>query len=250
MSVRPKSDPDPSSAGLPSASAAPSFLIETSIIEARAQRPSASAPAPPRHVEREEAEDGARRQEEVALITGITGQDGSYLAEFLLRKGYMVHGIIRRSSSFNTGRIEDLYRSSAAPCARAAPRAAAAAATPPPRSARAPTTRAAAVVDPHCDTRNLFLHYGDLTDSSNCFEIVNPSSPTSCTTSARRATSRCRSRCPSTRRTPTASACCGCSTRCARPASTSRASSTRPPGRPLRPSARARAPIAGRVGAG
>lgn len=46
----------------------------------------------------------------VALITGITGQDGSYLAEFLLKKGYIVHGIIRRSSSFNTGRIEHLYQ--------------------------------------------------------------------------------------------------------------------------------------------
>ena len=76
------------------------------------------------------------RKSKVALITGITGQDGSYLAELLLKKSYEVHGIIRRSSSFNTGRIEDLYQ------------------------------------DPHCDTRNLFLHYGDLTDSSNCFEIV------------------------------------------------------------------------------
>ena len=62
----------------------------------------------------------------VALITGITGQDGSYLTELLLGKGYIVHGIIRRSSSFNTGRIEELYQ------------------------------------DPHVDTRNLILHYGDL----------------------------------------------------------------------------------------
>jgi len=77
----------------------------------------------------------------VALITGITGQDGSYLAEFLLKKGYEVHGVIRRSSSFNTGRIEDLYQ------------------------------------DPHVDTRNLFLHYGDLTDSTNCFEIVSTVRP-------------------------------------------------------------------------
>ena len=81
------------------------------------------------------------RKSKVALITGITGQDGSYLAELLLKKSYEVHGIIRRSSSFNTGRIEDLYQ------------------------------------DPHCDTRNLFLHYGDLTDSSNCFEIVNSVKP-------------------------------------------------------------------------
>ena len=77
----------------------------------------------------------------VALITGITGQDGSYLAEFLLEKGYEVHGIIRRSSSFNTGRIEELYQ------------------------------------DPHIDTRKLILHYGDLTDSTNCFEIVSQVRP-------------------------------------------------------------------------
>lgn len=49
-------------------------------------------------------------ESKVALITGITGQDGSYLAEFLLEKGYMVYGIIRRSSSFNTGRVEHLYK--------------------------------------------------------------------------------------------------------------------------------------------
>jgi len=77
----------------------------------------------------------------VALVTGITGQDGSYLAEYLLGKGYDVHGIIRRSSSFNTGRIEELYE------------------------------------DPHIDTRKLFLHYGDLTDSTNCFEIISKVRP-------------------------------------------------------------------------
>ena len=77
----------------------------------------------------------------VALITGITGQDGSYLAELLLGKGYEVHGVIRRSSSFNTGRIEELYQ------------------------------------DPHVDTRKLILHYGDLTDSTNCFEIVSQVRP-------------------------------------------------------------------------
>lgn len=77
----------------------------------------------------------------VALITGITGQDGSYLAELLLSKGYEVHGVIRRSSSFNTKRIEDLYE------------------------------------DPHVDTRRLILHYGDLTDSTNCFEIVSKVRP-------------------------------------------------------------------------
>jgi len=77
----------------------------------------------------------------VALITGITGQDGSYLAELLLKKNYDVHGVIRRSSSFNTGRIESLYQ------------------------------------DPHLDTRKLFLHYGDLTDSTNCFQIVSEVKP-------------------------------------------------------------------------
>ena len=122
------------------------------------------------------APDGKKK---VALITGITGQDGSYLAEFLLRKNYMVHGIIRRSSSFNTGRIEDLYQVRPPRPARAPRRA------PPPtpphrlRSARATLTTAPrrCSQDPHCDTRNLFLHYGDLTDSSNCFEIVNSVKP-------------------------------------------------------------------------
>lgn len=76
-----------------------------------------------------------------ALITGITGQDGSYLAEFLLAKGYEVHGIIRRSSSFNTGRLEHLYE------------------------------------DPHVTTRHLFLHYGDLTDSSNLNTILSRVKP-------------------------------------------------------------------------
>ena len=76
-----------------------------------------------------------------ALITGITGQDGSYLAEFLLEKGYEVHGIKRRSSSFNTKRIDHIYQ------------------------------------DPHIDGRNLFLHYGDLTDSSNITRIINEVKP-------------------------------------------------------------------------
>jgi len=77
----------------------------------------------------------------VALITGITGQDGSYLAEFLLKKGYIVHGIIRRSSSFNTGRIEYLYE------------------------------------DPHVTRRHLVLHYGDLTDSTNLTSILSKVQP-------------------------------------------------------------------------
>jgi GDPmannose 4,6-dehydratase len=77
----------------------------------------------------------------VALITGITGQDGSYLAELLLDKGYEVHGIIRRSSSFNTGRIEHLYK------------------------------------DRHSENVDLFLHYGDLSDSTNLSEIISKVRP-------------------------------------------------------------------------
>ena len=77
----------------------------------------------------------------VALITGITGQDGSYLAEFLLDKGYVVHGIKRRASSFNTERIDHLYR------------------------------------DPHSNHPNLILHYGDLTDTSNLVRIIQQSQP-------------------------------------------------------------------------
>ena len=76
-----------------------------------------------------------------ALITGITGQDGSYLAEFLLAKGYEVHGIKRRSSSLNTERIDHIY------------------------------------VDPHADNKNLILHYGDLTDSPNLTRIIKEISP-------------------------------------------------------------------------
>ena len=79
---------------------------------------------------------GARGEAPVALITGITGQDGSYLAELLLDKGYEVHGIKRRASSFNTGRIDHLYE------------------------------------DPHKEEVRLFLHYGDMTDSSNLIRIV------------------------------------------------------------------------------
>ncbi|MEG2527913.1 MAG: GDP-mannose 4,6-dehydratase [Mucinivorans sp.] len=77
----------------------------------------------------------------VALITGITGQDGAYLAEFLLKKGYQVHGIKRRSSSFNTDRIDHLYQ------------------------------------DPHMNSRQLFLHYGDMTDSMNLTRIIQEVQP-------------------------------------------------------------------------
>ncbi|MEP1472119.1 MAG: GDP-mannose 4,6-dehydratase [Halieaceae bacterium] len=77
----------------------------------------------------------------VALITGVTGQDGSYLAEFLLAKGYQVHGIKRRASSFNTERIDHIYQ------------------------------------DPHSENRDFFLHYGDLTDTSNITRIIQQVQP-------------------------------------------------------------------------
>ena len=77
----------------------------------------------------------------VALITGITGQDGAYLTEFLIKKGYTVHGIERRSSMFNTDRIDHLYQ------------------------------------DPHVENRNLILHYGDLTDSLNLTRIIGEVQP-------------------------------------------------------------------------
>ena len=77
----------------------------------------------------------------VALITGITGQDGAYLTEYLIKKGYVVHGIKRRSSMFNTDRIDHLYQ------------------------------------DPHVENRNLILHYGDLTDSLNLTRIVGEVRP-------------------------------------------------------------------------
>jgi len=75
----------------------------------------------------------------VALITGVTGQDGAYLAEFLLEKGYRVHGMKRRSSSFNTGRIEHIYE------------------------------------DPNTPDPRFTLHYGDLTDSTNIIRLVHRS---------------------------------------------------------------------------
>ena len=80
-------------------------------------------------------------KKKVALITGITGQDGSYLAEFLITKGYIVHGIKRRSSSYNTSRIEHLYQ------------------------------------DPHESTQKLILHYGDLTDSTSLIRIIKDIQP-------------------------------------------------------------------------
>jgi len=79
--------------------------------------------------------------QKTALITGITGQDGAYLAELLLKKGYIVHGIKRRSSSFNTGRVDHFYE------------------------------------DPHVDQRNFILHHGDLTDSTNLIRIIQETQP-------------------------------------------------------------------------
>jgi len=81
------------------------------------------------------------QSQKVALITGVTGQDGSYLAEFLLEKGYIVHGIKRRASLFNTRRVEHIYQ------------------------------------DPHIDNANFKLHYGDLTDTSNLIRIVQQTQP-------------------------------------------------------------------------
>ncbi len=80
-------------------------------------------------------------KKKIALITGITGQDGAYLAEYLLKKGYIVHGIKRRSSLFNTERIDHLY------------------------------------LDPHVENRNFILHYGDLTDSTNLIRIIQEVRP-------------------------------------------------------------------------
>jgi len=81
------------------------------------------------------------KNKKIALITGITGQDGSYLAEFLLKKGYIVHGIKRRSSLFNTDRIDHLYQ------------------------------------DPHVKNRDFILHYGDMTDSMNLTRIIQEVQP-------------------------------------------------------------------------
>ncbi len=80
-------------------------------------------------------------KQKVALITGITGQDGSYLAEFLLEKGYIVHGIKRRASSFNTQRVDHIYQ------------------------------------DPHIENAHFRLHYGDLTDTSNLVRIIQETQP-------------------------------------------------------------------------
>jgi len=80
--------------------------------------------------------------EKIALITGATGQDGAYLAEYLLGKGYVVHGVKRRSSSFNTARVDHLY------------------------------------VDPHIEKAKFFLHYGDMTDATNLIRLMQETQPT------------------------------------------------------------------------
>jgi GDPmannose 4,6-dehydratase len=83
----------------------------------------------------------AEPRRRVALITGVTGQDGAYLAEFLLAKGHIVHGVKRRSSSFNTGRVDHLYH------------------------------------DPHEQDVTFFLHFGDVTDATNVIRIVQEVQP-------------------------------------------------------------------------
>jgi GDPmannose 4,6-dehydratase len=80
--------------------------------------------------------------DKIALITGVTGQDGAYLAEFLLAKGYLVHGVKRRSSSLNTDRVDHLY------------------------------------LDPHVENGRFFLHYGDMTDATNLIRLIQETQPT------------------------------------------------------------------------
>ena len=80
-------------------------------------------------------------KQKVALITGVTGQDGAYLSEFLLKKGYIVHGLKRRSSLFNTDRIDHLYQ------------------------------------DSHVENQHFVLHYGDMTDSTNLIRIIQEVQP-------------------------------------------------------------------------
>ena len=108
----------------------------------------------------------------IALITGITGQDGSYLAASLLGKGYEVHGIKRRASSFNTDRIDHLYQ------------------------------------DPHEEGVKMHLHYGDMTDATNLIRIIQEVRPTRFTTWRRRVTCKYPSSPPNTRPIQTRSVRC------------------------------------------
>ena len=98
--------------------------------------------APPAALPSKHAANGSPTQGRTALVTGITGQDGSYLAELLLEKGYTVHGLIRRASTFNTARIDHLYQ------------------------------------DPHDPNARLFLHHGDLTDGSRLVTLMERIQPT------------------------------------------------------------------------
>src|SRR5438552_14000938 len=100
-----------------------------------------------------------------ALITGVTGQDGSYLAKFLLGKGYEVHGIKRRASLFNTERVDHLYQ------------------------------------DPHLDGRNFVLHHGDLTDGSNLTRILQAVQPDEVYNLGAQSHVRCRSKARNTQLT-------------------------------------------------
>ena len=139
--------PAPGALALPSGgggrASAPSYLLTwaTAFPAGRVARPAAE-PCAGAAAPGDEDGGGEMGDKKVALITGITGQDGSYLAEFLLEKGYEVHGIVRRSSSFNTGRIEHLYKNSQA----------------------------------HIEG-NMKLHYGDLTDSTCLVKIINEVKP-------------------------------------------------------------------------
>ena len=100
----------------------------------------------------------------VALITGVTGQDGSYLAEFLLERGYEVHGIKRRASLFNTDRVDHIYE------------------------------------DPHVNNQRFKMHYGDLTDTSNLIRIVQETQPDEIYNLGAQSHVRCRSRARNTPR--------------------------------------------------
>ena len=104
-----------------------------------------------------------------ALISGVTGQDGAYLAEFLLKKGYVVHGLKRRSSSFNTARVDHLYK------------------------------------DPHEGADNFFMHYSDMTDATSLIRIVQKPDLTKSITLPRKVMFRCHSKRPNTRRMSTVS---------------------------------------------
>src|ERR1035438_8106913 len=95
----------------------------------------------PNTADPKESKNSMKNKNRKAFITGVTGQDGSWLADLLLEKGYEVHGMVRRSSSFNTGRVDHIYQ------------------------------------DPHEKGRRFFLHYGDLSDSSGLFKLLSQVRP-------------------------------------------------------------------------